>query len=72
LQIGDRGMNVCIFMHIACRDTLLLDQNFVDLIRKEIVDLDSNTWCNQVDTTSQPMRMLRGDSILMTPTSLYV
>jgi hypothetical protein len=53
-------------------NTLLLDQNFVDLIRKEIVDLDSNTWCNQVDTTSQPMRMLRGDSILMTPTSLYV
>jgi len=53
-------------------NTLLLDQNFVDLIRKEIVDLDSNTSCNQIHTTSQPMRMLRGDSILMTPTSLYV
>jgi len=50
----------------------MIELKLVDLIGREIIDSHSDAWGNQVHTTSQPMRMLHGDSILMTPTSIYV
>ena len=49
-----------------------IEPKLVDLIGREIVDSHCNAWGNKVDTSSQPKRMLRGDCILMIPTSIYV
>jgi len=50
-------------MHISCIEFFVIRPKLVYLIWREILDMDSDAWYNKVCTTSQPMRMLRGDCI---------
>jgi len=63
---------VCLLVHIVNVERFVIGPKLVDLIWRDIVGSHSNTWGNNECTTSEPMRMLHGDCILMTPTSICV
>ena len=46
-------MKVWIVVHIACIEHFVIEPKLVGLIGREIVDLESDAWCDKVGTYHQ-------------------